>query len=151
MQLLSIWNIHQINVFSFPVCKTCIMKHYIIDMQRKKKTLSSLNIWNCSDDAVQLLPFMWSVIHNYTEGFTSKLITYEILCQDLHFHFIPCTAFRTTSNTQRHTYCITKVSLKSINSHPFRDSLRAVYLTLLWITDKFSGRILYIWNWIKYW
>lgn len=53
--------------------------------------------------------------------------------------------------TQSHKYCITKVSLKSMNSHPFRDSLTAVYLTLLWVTDKFSHRILYIWNWIKYW
>lgn len=45
----------------------------------KKKPLPSLNIWNCTDDEVQLLPFMWTVMHNYTEAFTSKPFAYEIM------------------------------------------------------------------------
>lgn len=53
-----------------------------------------------------MLPFMWSVIHNYAEAFTSKSFTYKTLWQELHFHFIPCTVFRKTSNSQKATHTI---------------------------------------------
>lgn len=154
MQLLSIWNIHQINVFSFPVCKTCIMKHYIIDMQKKKKKRKLCLCWTSGTAAMMqcsccLLCEVW-----YTT--TQKdLLPNSLLMKNCAKTCISISShaqrLEQHQTTQSHKYCITKVSLKSMNSHPFRDSLTAVYLTLLWVTDKFSHRILYIWNWIKYW
>lgn len=71
---------------------------------QKKKTLPSLNIWNCTGDRVQLLPFTWTVIHSCTESCISKSLTYETMCDgNTLFYFILHTVVRTLQ-THRKIY-----------------------------------------------
>lgn len=84
-------------------------------------------------------------------GIYFKILYLQNTVSRLAFPFLPMHSVQNNiKHTKSHSYCITKVSLQSRKSHPFSDSLRAVYLNL-WITEKFSHWILHIWSWIQYW
>lgn len=93
------------------------------------------------------LPFMWTVIHNYTESYILKSFTYEIMSyRSVHFYFIPCTVSRMPSHThKRYTHNISK-AFASMKSHAFKIPWD---LKQLWIIEKF--RILQVCSWIQYW